>query len=111
MLDPFILDIWRFLRESHHADDEFNAEEHRFTEHLIEPGARVCVVGQFSSAKRAMVPDPSDCSKVTRIMKGDPEAIARQLRGSVVRRAIAGLLCAALAIAIVAVHVLPSSAQ
>ena len=36
--------------------------------------------------------------------EGDPDAIARQLTGSVVRRAIVGLVCAALAIAIVAIH-------
>ena len=104
-------DDGEFLRESHHTDDEVNAEDHRFVERLIEPGARVCVVGQFSSAKRAMVANPDDWAKVTRIMKGDPDAIARRLAGSVVRRGIGGLVFGALAIAIVAVHVMPRAVQ
>jgi hypothetical protein len=102
-------DDGEFLRESNHADQEVDATEHRFVERRIEPGARVCVVGQYSSARRAMVAAPNDWSKVTRIMKGDPAAIARRLAVSAVRRAIVGLVCAALAIAIVAVHLLPGA--
>ena len=93
-----------FLRESNHVGEEVDATEYRFEESRIEPGTRVCVVGQFSSAQRAMVAAPDDWSKITRVMKGDPDAIVRRLTGSVVRRAIVGLACAALAIAIVAIH-------
>jgi len=58
-----------------------------------------------------MVANPDDWAKVTRIMKGDPDAIARRLAGSVVRRGIGGLVFGALAIAIVAVHVMPRAVQ
>lgn len=103
-------DDGEFLRESHYADDEVDAEEHRFVERVIEPGARVCVVGQFSAARRAMVADPGDWAKITRIMKGDPDTIARQLAGSAVRRAVFAVVCAALAIAIAAARLLPHAA-
>lgn len=100
-------DDGEFLRESKHVDEAVDATTHWFIERRIEPGARVCVIGRFSSARRAMVPDPDDWSRITRIMKGDPEAVARKLGRSAVTRTIIGLLCAALAIALVAVHFLP----
>jgi len=97
-------DDGEYRRETSHTDDVIDATQHRFVERRIEPGARVCVVGQFSSARRAMVADPGDWSKITRIMKGDPDAIARQLTGNIARRSIAALVCAAAAGWIVAAY-------
>ena len=64
--------------------------------------ARVCVFGEYSAAKRAIVADPNDWSKVPRIMKGDPDAVVRQLRSRVIGRTIGGHVAAGVAVAVVA---------
>jgi hypothetical protein len=63
------------------------------------------VFGEYSEARRAIVADPGDWSKVTRVMRGDPEAAVRQLRSRVIGRLIGGLVAAAAAAGVVAAFV------
>jgi hypothetical protein len=94
-----------FSRQTRHVEGPIDLDKCRLTERLLERGARVCVFGHFSAAKRAIVADPNDWSKITRVMKGNPEAIAGQLGGSVVRRLIGATLSAAAAAGVLAAFV------
>lgn len=94
-----------YRRERRYMDAIPDVETCRMTERHIEPGDEVCVFGDFSAAKGGIVPDPHDWSKIVRIMKGNPESIVRQLKASIVRRTIGGLVAAGLAAAAIAAFV------
>lgn len=94
-----------FQREERHVEGHHDLERVRLSERAIERGAQVCVFGQYSSAKRAIVANPNDWSKITRVMKGDAHAVARRLGWSVVRRTLGALIFAAAAIATVTLFV------
>jgi hypothetical protein len=94
-----------YRRERRHVAEDVRLGRCTMIEHVIESGSRVCVFGEYSAARRAIVADPNDWSKITRIMKGDPDAIARQLRGSVFRRLIGATLSAAAAAGLIAAFV------
>jgi hypothetical protein len=95
-----------YRRETRHVvDQEPNLADCTLSEWRLERGARVCLFGEYSAAQRAIVADPGDWSKVTRVMKGDPEAVVRQLRSRVIGRLIGGLVAAAAAAGVVAAFV------
>jgi hypothetical protein len=94
-----------YRRETRHVEDDVDLTRCRLSEKCLERGARVCVFGQYSAAKRAIVADRSDWSKITRVMKGDADVVARQLGGSVVRRLIGAVLSAAAAVGTLAAFV------
>ena len=94
-----------FLRETLHVEGDVDLTRCRLSEKRLECGARVCVFGQYSAAKRAIVANTSDWSKITRVMKGDAGVVGRQLRASVVRRSIGAVVCAALALGVIAAFV------
>ena len=91
---------YRRLRRRVEADVDL--EGCQLTERAIERGAHVCVFGHYSAAKRAIVANPADWSKITRIMKGDADSIVRQLGSSMMWRALFGLVFAALGVGAVA---------
>ena len=68
----------------------------RFHETLVRPGDRVYLVGRFSESRGGIVPDPN-WARDTRLMKGDPDAVLRQLGRRIVWYAIAGVLSGAAA--------------
>ena len=107
---PSVEDQWNdddgaYLRESRHVEGDVDVTRCRLSEKRLESGTRVCVFGHYSAAKRAIVADAGDWSKITRVMKGDAGVVARQLGASVVRRSIGAVLCAAAAIGVVAAFV------
>ena len=107
---PTIDDQWNdddgaFSRQTRHVEGAIDLDKCRLTERHLERGARVCVFGHYSAAKRAIVADPNDWSKTTRVMKGDPEAIAGQLGGTVVRRLIGAALSAGASAGVIAAYV------
>lgn len=73
----------------------------QFQENLIRRGDRVYVVGLFSESRGGIVPDPN-WAKETRIMKGDGEAILRQLGSRIVRYAVGGVVSLAASAGIIA---------
>ena len=98
-------DAGAFRRERRHVEGAVDLEVCRMSERIIERGACVSVFGQYSASRRAIVPDQNDWSKITRIMKGDPDAIARQLGASVRRRLIGAFLFAAAAAGVATIYV------
>jgi hypothetical protein len=86
-----------FRSERRHVEHDVDLDACRLSERILERGAPVCVFGEYSTVKHAIIADPSDWSKITRVMKGNGEAIVGQLRASFVRRAIGALAFAALA--------------
>jgi hypothetical protein len=78
--------------KQHPTAGEVPIEECKFHEDLIRKGDRVYAVGLFSEVRGGIVPHPN-WANVTRIMKGDPESILRQLRARIVRYAIGGVVC------------------
>ncbi len=75
----------------HPTDGEVPLEECKYHEDLIKKGDRVYVVGLFSEARGGIVPH-ANWANVTRVMKGDPESILRQLKSRIVRYAIGGVV-------------------
>ena len=107
---PSIADQWNdddgaYRREGRRVEGDVKLADCKMTEHHLERGARVCVFGQFSESKRAIVANPNNWSKITRVMKGDPDAIARQLRRSVVRRTVGALIFGGIAAGVIAAFV------
>ena len=94
-----------FLRETLHVEGDVDLTRCRLSEKCLERGARVCVFGEYSAAKRAIVANTHDWSQITRVMKGDADVVARQLGGSVVRRSIGAVLSAAAAVGVIAAFV------
>lgn len=94
-----------YSRVTRHVEGSIDLTQCRLTERHLERGARVCVFGHYSAARRAIVADPADWSKITRVMKGDPDAIAGQLSASVVHRLIGSALSAAAAAGVLAAFV------
>ncbi len=76
----------------HPTDGEVPLEECKYHEDLIRKGDPVYVVGRFSESRGGIVPD-ANWANVTRIMKGDPDAILRQLGARTVRYAVGGIAC------------------
>lgn len=74
----------------------------QLSERALERGASVCVFGHYSAAKRAIVADPADWSKITRVMKGDADAVVRQLGSRIMWRGLFGFVFAALGFGAVA---------
>ena len=93
---------YRRLRNSVECDD---LEKCQLSERALERGAPVCVFGHYSAAKRAIVADPSDWSKITRVMKGDADSIVKQLGSSVMWRGLWAVVTAALGLGAVAAFV------
>ena len=75
----------------HPTNEEVPIEECEFHEDLIKKGDPVYLVGLFSEARGGIVPHPN-WANVTRIMKGDPDGILRQLKARIVRYAIGGVV-------------------
>jgi len=78
--------------KQHPTKAEVPIEECVFHEDLIRKGDRVYAIGLYSEARGGIVPHPN-WAEITRIMKGDPESILRQLRARIVRYAIGGVVC------------------
>lgn len=76
----------------HPVEGEIPLEECKYHEELIRKGDRVYVVGLFSESRGGIVPH-ANWGYPTRIMKGDPDSILRQLRARIVRYAIGGIVC------------------
>ncbi len=76
----------------HPTNGEVPLEECKYHEDLIRPGDRVYAVGLYSEARGGIVPHPN-WANVTRIMKGDPDSILRQLKARIVRYAVGGIVC------------------
>ena len=96
---PAIEDQWNdddgeFRRDRRRTEERVDLERCRLTERLLERGARVCVFGRYSADKRAIVADPNDWTKITRVMKGDAAAVVAQLGSSIVRRLIGAAIAA-----------------
>lgn len=72
-----------------------------FQEDLVRSGDRVYAVGLFSESRGGLVPHPN-WAKETRIMKGDPDSVLRQLKGRIVRYLMGGTLSLAAAAGILA---------
>jgi hypothetical protein len=94
-----------YRREQRRVDAVALPDDVTMTERAIERGARVCVFGPYSAERRAIVADPRDWSKIVRVMKGDPDAVVRQLGASVVRRLIGTVVFAAIATAVIAMFI------
>lgn len=73
------------------TEGEVPLEECKFHEDLIRKGDQVYAVGRFSEARGGIVPHPN-WANITRIMKGDPDSILRQIRARIVRYAIGGIV-------------------
>lgn len=95
-------DDGEYRRERKHVAEEVDLSLCKMSERHVERGARVCVFGQYSASKRAIVPDPNDWSKITRVMKGDPDAIISQLGSSIVRRLLGAVICGGVAAGLIA---------
>jgi len=80
----------------HPTEGEVPLEECKYHEDLIRKGDRVYVVGLFSESRGGIVPH-ANWAKETRIMKGEPESILRQLKARTVRYAIGGVVFLGLA--------------
>jgi hypothetical protein len=74
--------------------------ESTFQEDLVRGGDRVYAVGLFSESRGGLVPH-ANWAKETRIMKGDPESVLRQLESRIVRYLVGGILSLAAAAGIV----------
>ena len=98
-------DDGEYRRELRRFESPELPDEVQMTERVIERGARVCVFGAYSAERRAIVADRHDWSRIVRVMKGDPDAIVRQLGASVVRRSIGTIVFGAIAAALVAMFV------
>lgn len=94
-----------FQRVSRRVDDHVDLTRCKMTERRLERGARVCVFGEYSAAKRAIVGDPNDWSKMTRVLKGEPDAFVAQLGASVVRRLLGTVVCGGAAAGVIAAFV------
>ena len=94
-----------YRHDRRHVPEDVSLEKCVMIERQVERGARVCVFGQYAEAKRAIVGDPNDWSKSTRIMKGDPDSIARQLRASIFRRLLGAVICGGGAAGLIAAFV------
>jgi hypothetical protein len=94
-----------YRSETRRTADEVDLAACTLSQRQIERGARVCVFGPYSASKRAIVADPNDWSKITRITKGDPDVVVRQLRSSVARRIAGALLCGGAAAGLIAAFV------
>jgi hypothetical protein len=81
-----------YCREVRRVEGDVDIADIKLSERHIERGAQVCVFGPYSVAKRAIVADPHDWSKLIRIMKGDPETIVKQLAASARRRGLGAVL-------------------
>ena len=107
---PSIEDQWNdddgeFRRDRRRTEEPVDLEPCRLSERLLERGARVCVFGHYSADKRAIVADPDDWTKITRVMKGDAAAVVAQLGSSIVRRLIGAVIFAGAAAGITAAFV------
>ena len=91
-------DDGEYRRERRLVEGDVDLGKCRLSERALERGAPVCVFGQYSAAKRAIVADPADWSKITRVMKGNAESIVGQLGSSIIRRTIGALVVAALGV-------------
>ena len=90
-----------YLRQTRRVTDDVNLADCILAQRQIPRGARVCVFGQYSESRRAIVANPNDWSKTTRVMTGDAEAIVPRLRSRAIGRLIGGLVALALAAAAV----------
>jgi hypothetical protein len=75
----------------HPVEGEIPLEECKYHEDLIKKGDRVYAVGLFSESRGGIVPH-ANWAHHTRIMKGDPDSILRQLRSRTIRYAIGGVV-------------------
>ncbi len=83
-----------YRRHTRRIEQDVNLTTSRMSERHLAPNTRVCVVGPWSASQRAIIANPNDWSQITRILKGDPEAIASQLRASSIRRVIGAIIFA-----------------
>jgi hypothetical protein len=74
------------------TEGEVPLAECTFHEDLIRSGDKVYAIGLFSESRGGLVPQPN-WAKETRIMKGDPDSVLRQLKGRIVRCVVGGILC------------------
>jgi TM2 domain-containing membrane protein YozV len=87
-----------YQRDMRRVTEDVNLVECTLSEKRIPRGARVCVFGQYSQDRRAIVADPNDWSKMTRLMIGDAGAIVRQLRSRAIGRLVGALIAAAVVV-------------
>jgi hypothetical protein len=67
-----------------------------FSQHVLKPDSRVCVIGYFSTTQRAFVVPPAWAAP-TRILAGRPEEIAAAIAATARGRLIMGLIALAAA--------------
>jgi hypothetical protein len=71
-----------------------------FEEHHIKQDEPVCAFGLYSQARGGLIPHPN-WARQTRIMRGDAEAVAGQLRSRMIKYAIGAVIFGAVPFAIV----------
>jgi hypothetical protein len=94
-----------YRRERRYIEGDVDLTNWKLSEKMLERGARVCVFGHYSASQRAIVSDPNDWSKITRVMKGDADAVVSQLGASVRRRLIGAVVIGGAAAAVVSLYV------
>ena len=85
-----------FRRDSQRVTDEVVLAECTLTEKRIAPGVQVCVIGRYSAARRAIVADPNDWSKITRLIAGNVETVTAHLRSRAIGWLVAGVIVTAM---------------
>ena len=85
-----------FRRDSQRVTDEVVLAECTLTEKRIAPGVQVCVIGRYSADRRAIVADPNDWSKITRLITGNVETVTAHLRSRAIGWLVAGVIVTAM---------------
>lgn len=93
--------MYRFDKQG--SDREIEVEECMLEERHIKQGEVVCAFGLYSSQRGGLVPHPN-WSKTARIMRGDANAVADQLRSRIIKYSIGIVIFAAAAFVIVKLY-------
>jgi len=95
----------RFRYDARHDPVATSLATSVFEERLLRPGQPVCVTGLYSAQRRALLPDPDALVEGLTLEIGDPDALTRKARRSIVTTIICALVfSAAFAVAFLAFH-------
>ncbi len=72
------------VRDDHRSTSDPDLTGARFVEWIVRPGEPVCVVGDYSSQKGGIVPDPKMPLEQVTVESGEPDVFAgRAMRGAI----------------------------
>jgi hypothetical protein len=92
-----------FRVDKKRSDDEVEIAQCQLEERHIKQGEMVCAFGLYSSARGGLIPHPN-WAKQARLMRGDANTVAGQLRTRIIKYAFGVVICAGIAFGIVRLY-------